>query len=831
MTHELILTSVAQGVNSNNHGFFPVATDAAISPEIVTFLSNPDAFRSLVAESITSSVVYAHFLLPDRTEHVLSRMTAVGTAVPQQPNVLTHHIILDEPELVPEGPAWLLALPGFHCSEWTAPPLQFTQGRPIPTLTNPLSLTRRQQIARQYRWLDPHKMALSGSADTASEFYLAAIRGNENQITLAAPPTSPCPVWNELTGDAGWGGVLAETVFTEQPIVLIYHPGQNILPLFVEALSLLPPYSSWRTTFCTCASALPDTILCQWSGVKAGSDKAKELVKDSNNLVIDFTAPIEEAPMGKYVDFARHGQESLLPLDAEEYATALINADTKAYGEEERDSGVWDPSHVVILSHVSDAVVPTVTPPIQRAGLLDSFLRRSTRTQFYALYSIMFALVCFVLIVLVDQAGEFGIMQKVQHWIQPTESKPHHKQEPEIASELEAEIEAEQEENELDTPLTEENALKILEKNRQEQKEPLRLFLDKFDIPEYLAVHFPDVQDNLVDLPAKITFDSLSLLYPFGSALELWFIPLFDLPYAKVETRLLLTDLPELVWEVTAIDAESRLNTPMFHFHLTESGLEMDWQPAGLNNQHLYDTVFLSLGILQLSVADRPETVRHIPLFAPVKTEPVKIADLASRAESETPEYVVELPFASEFWQRIFSETPSPVLRLEVWTEPAADWARVKPSPVSEFSAEVRTSQQVGKPTEGGDTAFENIDIPFVAKASLKSVVWKMADYAGQLRLDREKRNTDREGLEKKTEPLVRRAFEGDEQAKAERDANEAKLRDVNLQIKTIENILERLPEAYKELGQDEERRFHYSLFLESAERERTLLILTTGHL
>ena len=299
----------------------------------------------------------------------------------------------------------------------------------------------------------------------------------------------------------------------------------------------------------------------------------------------------------------------------------------------------------------------------------------------------------------------------------------------------------------------------------------------------------------------------------------------------EVVTRLMFADLPDLVWQVEAVDVETRLPTPMFRFQLTESGLEMDWQPEGLSQQHLYDTVLSSLGFLELYVADMPEEVFvQIPLFAPVKTEPAKIADLASRADSETPEYVVELPFASVFWQRIFAEmSPPKVLRLEVWAEPAEDWAQVNPTPVSEFSAEVRTSQQAGKPTESGETAFENIEILFDASASLKSVVWKMDNYAGRLRFEEKNLNTAKENFAKVIEELQRRAFEGDDSARAERETLDAELQKVNLRLKTIENIMGKLPEAYKELGQDEMRRFHYSLFLESADGERRLLMLTTG--
>jgi hypothetical protein len=300
MTHELILTSVAQGLDPTEHEFCPVAVDATISPQIIQQLFALSGSRKPVAKSDEeprrqNSIAYSHLILPGGTEHVLSCITETEVSNQSPPDILAHHVVLDRREYTAEGPAWLLALPDFHFSEWNEPPVRFARGRSLPTLTNPPSLTRRQQIARQHRWLDPQKMALTGFIDTKSDIHLATTRKNDEQIALAAPPVSPCPRWRELTNDPGWGGVLAETVFSEQPVVLIYDPEQNILPLYVEALSLLPPRSAWRVTFCTDYTRIPETMFCQWKGVFTGSDEAKRLARDLNNLVIDLTVPMAEA--------------------------------------------------------------------------------------------------------------------------------------------------------------------------------------------------------------------------------------------------------------------------------------------------------------------------------------------------------------------------------------------------------------------------------------------------------------------------------------------------------------------------------------------------------
>ena len=822
MTHELILTSAVQGLSPKVNGLVPMVSSEAMSPRIVEYLFALSGYRHTDFGSGKPPVAYSHFILPGGIEHVLSREAEFGIDDQQQPTIVAHHIVLEGMEFVPEGPAWLLALPGFHLSEWNEPPLRFSHGRPIPTLTNPPSLTRRQLIARQCRGLDPSKMTWTGCVDTESEEHLSSVRSNDYQIVLAAPPTTPCPTWQKAAGDPGWGGVLAATSFTGQPVVIIYNPEQNILPLIVEALALLPSYCPWQTTFCTYFTNLPDTISCQWKGALAGSDEAKRCADDSTYLVLDLTLPMGEAPPEKYVDFARHGREDLLPQDADEQLAALTNADTKSYGLEDNTLGKSDiPSH-----KIPDALLPLILSR-KHSNLFETLLHHSSRSQFYILYSVMFALVLFLLVLAVDQAGNLGLVQWLKHGSQQAipvfrgDLKQEVNSEPKIEAVLELEI--------LEpSPLQEaEDVRKLFEENREKQKGPLRQCLDNLSIPKYSALNFPSVQDNQIDLPEKKTLGELSPLQPFGEALELRFIPLFELPKIQIETRLLVDALPDLIWQVEAVERNS--TTPIFHFQLTEAGLEMDWHPLGLGNQHLYGTILSSLGFLQLSVADSPEAATQIQLFEPMKTEPVKIADLAGRAESENPEYVVELPFAAELWQRIFAERnpPNNVL-LKVWTEPDGDWIQRKPSPPPEFCAEVLTAQQVGRQTENGETVFENIGILFAAAASLEKVVWKGDEYAGRLRAEAAEAKKIKDELEGQIRQLDVKVFEGNESARTERDRYRAECQQYDSLVRELESILEKLPAAYKEIGRNEMRRFHYSVSLQPPEGEQTLLILTT---
>ena len=856
MTHELILTSVAQGLDPKDRGFCPIAANSEVSPRVVGHLTALSGYQYLITESgdlsTLSPVAYFHLILPGGLEHVLSRVAGAGTDYQGQPNAIAHHVVIERVECSAESPAWHLALPGFHFSEWNAPPIRFKRGRPIPTLTNPPSLTRRQQIARQHRWLDPHKMALTGFVDTESESFHAAVQRNDEQIVLAVPPTTPCPVWKELTGDPGWGGVLAETAYTGQPVVLIYNPEQNILPLYVEALALLPEFLAWRVTFCTYFTELPGEIPCQWKGVIAGSDEVKPLVRDLNNLVIDLTVPMGDALSGRYVDFARLGQQHMLPLDMEEHVAAMeaASADTRCYGEGTKWKAVKSgmapsstpvPAIVPALAKEPDPPSPKIQLPKKRGGPIETLLRKSSRFQFYMLYGIMFALVLFLLFLAIDQAGNFGIVQNLRSWKQPLPIDPLENQEPEPqpenTSELDAQSETDLEQVEQDSFPETEDVRKTYAENREQQKEPLLQFWQDFVLPEFLAINFPDVKDGLIDVPEKKLFAEFKPIHDFGAALELRFIPLFELSTMRVETSLVKESLPDLVWRVsavdTAIDTDAESATPMYHFQLTETGLEMEWRLEGLNTQYLYDTVLSSLGFLELSVADAPESARQIAFFVPVETVPMKVSDLANLSGQEPPEYVIDLPFSSELWQEIFaSMNPPRTLRLEVSAEPPGNWVRIESLSESNLCAEVLTKQQARKPSESGDT-FEDIKVSFVATASLDNIIWKGDEYTERLRSELAALKQANEQLEGRVDRLNKQMFEGNqsENVRQERDGCKVELRDNALRLVEIESILEKLPEAYREIGENESGRFHYSVSLGSESTGRRLVILRTVHI
>ncbi len=673
MTHELVLTSVTQGLEPDSRGFCVVAKNQTIPAFLQKRLESLSEYQHLFAqddeEYPLQPVVYSHVIFPGpdtSTWHTVSRTADVGVDFQWQPNHLTHHIALQETEFVPEGPAWLAALPGFHWEKWQTPSVRFAQGRPIPTLTAPPPFSRRQWIARRRRWLDPKKMNPLSYTEIGDPGTLhdTAVE-NEDQIAMTRQPSSPCPAWEALTGDAGWAGKLAETVQTGQEAVIIFRPGQNLLPLFVEALFLLPPFHAWRATFSTWFQPFPEHVVCQWKGVLDGTMLADQSRQNDTVLLIDLTKPLEAAPAGPYVEFARTGMDSTLPPT-----------------EIPPDSIFAQPADA--NPPTADEMLPAISVEIskparrRRSGSFAALLHIQSRGRFYALYGVTLLLVLFLLTLVLDQVADFGLARWITATLntgtspsitnsgeeQAVSGNAAHTVTDETAAIKARHEAAEKERREAESRELQKKvdaAWAEYEERKKTDAAILRDFLPHATLPKYLSMSVPSVsEDNLVDPPATKNYPELAALYQYGAGLTLDFRPLLDIPGKKVQTVRIIPHIPAtqtkneneveplagehflpdttyFEWKVVAEDdipqlfenpsfvestsPESRsvegrstgkmkrightntgLETPMFRLRLTPEGLSLDWELEGMTTQHLYDTLSASLGFLRVSV-------------------------------------------------------------------------------------------------------------------------------------------------------------------------------------------------------------------------------------
>ena len=122
-----------------------------------------------------------------------------------------------------------------------------------------------------------------------------------------------CTAWESLTGDAGWAGVVAESLLgdPERPVYIIFSPGMDLLPLMVEAIGLLPPERRWEATFSTYFTNLPPGVVCNWRCVLADSPEANQSRRFVHALRINLCEGLPRAEGGSFVDAARSGRPAI----------------------------------------------------------------------------------------------------------------------------------------------------------------------------------------------------------------------------------------------------------------------------------------------------------------------------------------------------------------------------------------------------------------------------------------------------------------------------------------------------------------------------------------
>ena len=264
MSQELHYTSVARGLKPGARGFCTVASTVGLSPTLAERLEGLSGYRATFPpdhpQSAQNPVAWSHLRINSvgQTVSVVSRIGPAGLDYTDRPNKYAHHVVLDASERHAGGPAWLLEQPGFMVAEWQGPPQQIPTGRRPAT-------------------------------------------GDQ--------PGGVCRAWAKATGDAGWGGAVAEAFLADpkRQVVIIFDPGVDLLPLFVEALALLPADRRWDVTFQTYFTGLPPGVGCVWRGVLRDSAEARQARGNPDALLIDL-AEAGHAVGGSLVHWAKTGE-------------------------------------------------------------------------------------------------------------------------------------------------------------------------------------------------------------------------------------------------------------------------------------------------------------------------------------------------------------------------------------------------------------------------------------------------------------------------------------------------------------------------------------------
>ncbi len=265
MSQELHYTSVPRGLLPGTRGFCTVASTANMAGPLRERLEGLSGYQQVFpphdTQAALNPVVFSHHRLSlgGQLYSVLSRVACAELDYTSRSNKYAHHVVLDPAERPAGGPAWLLSQPGFMEPSWRGEPRFLTAGRIPPQGDQPGGIAR---------------------------------------------------AWQALTGDAGWAGVLAESFLADphRPAFLIFEPGVEILPLFAEALALLPPESRWDVDFSTYFTKLPQGLNCAWRGVLAASPEAKRATSAPAALVLSLGGEMDSASGGSLVELARTGK-------------------------------------------------------------------------------------------------------------------------------------------------------------------------------------------------------------------------------------------------------------------------------------------------------------------------------------------------------------------------------------------------------------------------------------------------------------------------------------------------------------------------------------------
>jgi hypothetical protein len=248
MAKEIVVTSVPRGIELGRTGFQVVMRTSGISEDVMSSLRQLADYRHVHPQgSGRNPVIYSYRTVRGNTgQHcLLGRTVDAGNDFSNRSNKLAHLLAVDQDELAGlrnSSPAAVLAaIDGRLATVWSSGP----EERVVP-------------------------------------------------FALPAPlvQAAVCQRWDRVTGDAGWGGVLAQRALRGQPSLVIApdcSPAwcRTLLELFQEVLALLPADNRWRTTFDTTAIGGSSSLL---RGTYAGSPESAKGY--AGLLVVDLSSRI-----------------------------------------------------------------------------------------------------------------------------------------------------------------------------------------------------------------------------------------------------------------------------------------------------------------------------------------------------------------------------------------------------------------------------------------------------------------------------------------------------------------------------------------------------------
>lgn len=325
MANKLVYTSAPKGLMPGTFGFCTVAATRGMTKTVVDALEGLAGYRRVYETTDGASlnpVAFSHLLVdtPRGRLRVLARIADAQPDYSGRTNHLASFLQLEDAEKSESGPAELFNKPGLFETQWPngQPPIAYPSPVAIPTVEDPRPIS--------------------------------------------------CECWRSVAGDPGWAGVLAATVETKRPAILVVHPTIDVLKLFQEAIALLPANQRWNATFATYYTNALKNVDCLWRGVVVDSPEEAQARANAGNLFLDFRAlPSIESfqtnpTIGRWIEIAREPISKPAPT----LETPLVPAPNPQTPPLRVSVQVPPPCATVVPGTAQVSVPDPATPPFQK---------------------------------------------------------------------------------------------------------------------------------------------------------------------------------------------------------------------------------------------------------------------------------------------------------------------------------------------------------------------------------------------------------------------------------------------------------------------------------
>ncbi len=239
MSHEFIHTSVERGVRGQS-GFALAAVTRGLPGALESVLAELSGYDFDKTRAVGADAVdWAHRIVSvqGRSYTVLSRTAPCGNDWSGRRNRVAHHLVVEPQERAEAGPAWMLAEFGAFCV-----------GAPA-----------------------------------------VEVRAAGPSLPQGSCPPRSASAWEAAGFDAGWAGVIAQTLLDAPgaTVCVVLPEETDLLPLVVDLCALLPKEKRWLVTFSTRFQRLPAGTRCQLRFLRAGASGVRAMLAEPGVRVIE----------------------------------------------------------------------------------------------------------------------------------------------------------------------------------------------------------------------------------------------------------------------------------------------------------------------------------------------------------------------------------------------------------------------------------------------------------------------------------------------------------------------------------------------------------------